>query len=146
MNMIGMEISLEKIHEAPICRCNILEDLPTNLKNDIDDEDYRGIRELIKGNYSDRAHFIYELLQNADDAGATHAEFFLARDKLLFKHDGKEKFTISNPNEKTGIRGHINAITSIGNSTKDYEVNKIGKNLSDDSFGVVPYDWRCLRW
>ena len=35
LNMIGMEISLEKIHEAPICRCNILEDLPTNLKNDI---------------------------------------------------------------------------------------------------------------
>lgn len=94
---------------------------------ELDDEDYRGIRELIKGNYSDRAHFIYELLQNADDAGATHAEFFLAKDKLLFKHDGKEKFTISNPNEKTGIRGHINAITSIGNSTKDYETNKIGK-------------------
>lgn len=31
----------------------------------------RGIKRTVVEKYSDQAHFIYELLQNADDAGAT---------------------------------------------------------------------------
>ena len=32
--------------------------------------------------YSDQAHFVYELIQNADDAGATYARFILEKDNL----------------------------------------------------------------
>lgn len=35
--------------------------------------------------YPDSAHFIYELLQNADDAEATKAYIQLSKEKLLFK-------------------------------------------------------------
>ena len=31
----------------------------------------RGIKDSVVEKYSDQAHFIYELLQNADDAGAS---------------------------------------------------------------------------
>ena len=41
----------------------------------LSDEDYSGIREIVEELYPDRAHFIYELLQNAEDAGATEAFF-----------------------------------------------------------------------
>ena len=90
--------------------------------------------------YSDDAHFVYELLQNADDAEATCAEFILREDELIFKHNGTRKFSISDPyNEKedtnNGILGDINSITSYGNSNKRFssakedseQVNKIGK-------------------
>ena len=36
--------------------------------------------------YSESAHFLYELFQNADDAGATKAELILEKDKFIFKH------------------------------------------------------------
>lgn len=83
----------------------------------------RGIKRTVVEKYSDQAHFIYELLQNADDAGATRVTFLLSCDKLLFKHNGTRKFSISNPaneeiDEKNGTLGDINAITSVGNSNK----------------------------
>ena len=92
---------------------------------------YRGIWETAIKKYSDSAHFIYELLQNADDAKATKVEFDLQHDGLYFKHNGSIRFTISDPNNEdfdteNGTLGHINAITSIGNSTKIDE-QKIGK-------------------
>ena len=37
----------------------------------------RGIKNSVVEKYSDQAHFIYELLQNADDANATTARFVL---------------------------------------------------------------------
>ena len=48
--------------------------------------------------YSESAHFLYELFQNADDAGATKAELILEKDKLIFKHNGNVRFSVSNPN------------------------------------------------
>lgn len=81
--------------------------------------------------YSSQAHFIYELLQNADDAGATSAQFALFADKLVFTHNGLRRFSVSNPetedvDSKTGCLGDINSITSIGNSTKTHKPT-IGK-------------------
>jgi hypothetical protein len=38
--------------------------------------------------YADSAHFIYELLQNADDAGATTISFTLSDKQLVIEHDG----------------------------------------------------------
>ncbi|RZK12776.1 MAG: DNA helicase [Flavobacterium sp.] len=92
---------------------------------------YRGIWETAIKKYSDSAHFVYELLQNADDAKATWVEFTLESDGLWFKHNGTVRFTISDPStedddSEEGRLGHINAITSIGNTTKVDE-QKIGK-------------------
>lgn len=82
--------------------------------------------------YPDSAHFVYELLQNADDANATNVEILIDENYLIFKHDGTEQFSISDENESENYqnrRGHINAITGIGFSTKGElsTQNKIGK-------------------
>lgn len=80
--------------------------------------DYRGMWEvLIKGIYSEDAHFIYELLQNAEDVKATTVKLILKSDGLYFIHNGTISFTITdidNPNEN----GHINAITAVGRTGK----------------------------
>jgi len=83
----------------------------------------RGVQRSVVDKYSDQAHFIYELLQNADDVKATTATFRLEESGLYFTHNGFVRFTVSNPqNEeadtKNGALGHINAITSIANSNK----------------------------
>ena len=86
--------------------------------------------------YPDSAHFVYELLQNADDTGATEAHFILEPDRLIFKHNGTRHFTISNPDSnsieedrKNGKYGDINSITARGFSSKktEHDSNKIGK-------------------
>ncbi|APU97167.1 hypothetical protein BV902_13090 [Sphingobacterium sp. B29] len=94
---------------------------------------YRGIWETAIKKYSDSAHFIYELLQNADDTKATWVKFKLKKDGLWFKHNGSVRFTISDPeneelDSENGTLGHINSITSIGNSTKidDQKIGKFG--------------------
>lgn len=92
----------------------------------------RGVQRSVVDKYSDQAHFIYELLQNADDVKATSAKFLLAESGLYFTHNGTVRFTISNPqNEETdtsnGTLGHINAITSIANSSKtEASIGKFG--------------------
>ncbi|MEI9809444.1 MAG: hypothetical protein WDO16_17085 [Bacteroidota bacterium] len=63
------------------------------------------------------------MLQNADDTKATWVEFTLEETGLWFKHNGSVRFTISDPasedaDSEHGRLGHINAITSIGNSSK----------------------------
>lgn len=82
--------------------------------------------------YSDQAHFIYELIQNADDAGATTARFLLEPERLIFAHNGTRHFSISNPENEDvdfneGRLGDINAITGIAFSNKKTQENKIGK-------------------
>lgn len=92
----------------------------------------RGIKNSVVEKYSDQAHFIYELLQNADDAKATYAHFKLYQDKLVFSHNGSRRFTVSNPDteevdKKEEKMGDINAITSIANSSKtDASIGKFG--------------------
>ena len=90
----------------------------------------RGMWSGVVEKYTDQAHFIYELLQNADDAGATRARFMLYSDKIIFIHNGTRHFSISNPNNeeadtKNGTLGDVNAITSAANSNKTE--SKIGK-------------------
>lgn len=92
----------------------------------------RGVQRSVVDKYSDQAHFIYELLQNADDVKATTATFRLEDNGLYFIHNGSVLFSVSNPqNEeadtKNGKLGHINAITSIANSNKtDTSIGKFG--------------------
>ncbi len=92
----------------------------------------RGIKNSVVEKYSDQAHFIYELLQNANDAKATKSSFQLTTDGLHFKHNGKIHFSVSNPETEdqdkgNNTLGHINSITSIANSNKtESSIGKFG--------------------
>ena len=66
--------------------------------------------------YPDRAHFVYELLQNAEDAGATHISFTLIPDRLICEHNGRV-FTLAD----------VRSITGLHDSTKANTSDKIGK-------------------
>ena len=82
-------------------------------KNKFDD----GIKRLLKDLYPDNAHFIYELLQNAEDAQATEVRFILKEDGVEFEHNGDRLFSIED----------VKAITSIGVSAKKDDPTNIGK-------------------
>lgn len=91
----------------------------------------RGVKSSVVDKYSDQAHFVYELLQNADDTKATYARFKLYHDRLIFTHNGTRRFSVSDPktediDRENGCLGDVNAILSIGNSTKTNQ-NSIGK-------------------
>ncbi|MBN8647955.1 MAG: ATP-binding protein [Caulobacterales bacterium] len=111
---------------------NALSEKRKNLAEALEDPAARGVKKSVVEKYSDQAHFIYELLQNADDAKATSARFELHDDKLVFIHNGTRHFTISNVDEEGKDQsewrlGDLNAITSIGNSSKNGEEATIGK-------------------
>ena len=66
-----------------------------------------GFKRLLTELYPDEAHFIYELLQNAEDMHATEVRFILEHDHIEFEHNGtKRDFNIDD----------IDAITNIGNN------------------------------
>ena len=75
----------------------------------------RGIWNATVEKYADPAHFLFELMQNAEDEGATQAELVISEDAIVFEHD-RGHFT----------REDIDGITGIGNTTKLDEANKIG--------------------
>ena len=77
---------------------------------------YAGIRRIVEELYPDTAHFIYELLQNAEDTGASEASFALSPDSLAFEHDGR-----------TFDEADIRAITNIGEGTKADDEERIGR-------------------
>lgn len=76
-----------------------------------------GLRNLLTQMYPDQAHFLYELLQNAEDAGATNVEFILRRDRMVFAHDGTRLFDL----------GDIDSITDVADSSKRDDPTRIGK-------------------
>ncbi|MCK9170444.1 MAG: AAA domain-containing protein [Treponema sp.] len=91
----------------------------------------KGVKTSVIEKYSDQAHFVYELLQNADDTGATEVHFDLLDDKLIFIHNGTRHFSVTDVEKETedsdnGRLGDLNSITSIANSAKGNE-STIGK-------------------
>lgn len=84
----------------------------------------RGLWKTIIEQYPESAHFVYELLQNANDAKATYVEIVISDKGLIFKHNGAVQFSVT-PLDAKPV-GHINSITSIGDSSKD-GMNTIGK-------------------
>ena len=95
---------------------------------------HTGIRNLVEDLYPDRAHFIYELLQNAEDTGASDVAFVLSEKSLVFEHNGQ-------PFEKQDIEG----ITDIGGGTKKDEEEKIGRFgigfKAVFAYSETPYIW-----
>lgn len=72
---------------------------------------------ILSGLYNDPSHFIYEILQNAEDAGASSISFNLFTDRLEIFHNSKNDFDFDD----------VDGITGIGISTKKDDLNKIGK-------------------
>lgn len=66
--------------------------------------------------YTDKAHFVYELLQNAEDAGASNIKFEMFADRLEVLHDGRP-FTNDN----------LQRLCDIGLSNKENNLNQIGE-------------------
>ena len=110
-------------------------------------------QELLANRYDDRTHFIYELLQNAEDAlakrvgwiGQRSVRFDLSERELRVSHFGK-------PFDEADVRG----ICGIAESTKD--VTQIGRfgigfksvyaftdrpevHSGDEDFGIESYVW-----
>jgi hypothetical protein len=104
MNKSEKQLVIDKIRSENASLAEVLKNRP-------------GIRRLVEELYPDNAHFIFELLQNAEDTEATEVEFNLTPDSLLFEHNGRRSFT------KTDIC----SITDIGESSKDDYADKIGK-------------------
>ena len=82
-------------------------------ENDFED----GIKSLLTKLYPDTAHFIYELLQNAEDARASEVRFILEETDLTFEHDGARLFSSDD----------VRKITSIGKPAQGDDPTKIGK-------------------
>jgi hypothetical protein len=74
------------------------------------------VLDLLGQLYSERTHFIFELIQNAEDAGATELTFELFEDRLEVRHDGR-LFT------EADVRG----ICGVGKSGKSGDLTKIGQ-------------------
>ena len=74
------------------------------------------VLELLGQLYSDRAHFIFELIQNAEDAGATELTFELFGDRLEVRHDGR-------PFTADDVRG----ICGVSQGTKADDLTQIGR-------------------
>jgi len=91
------------------------------IRRDNEIEYGRGARllEFAKKNFPRRAHFLLELLQNAEDVGAKTINFALGRGGIEVRHDGRH----FNEPEVRGVCG-------VGESTKTGDLTQIG------TFGV----------
>ena len=77
-----------------------------------------GVRHLayLGSLYPDPTHFVFELLQNAEDAEATQVRFIVSHDKLKVMHDGR----CFNDKDVRGVCG-------IGEGEKADDLTKIGR-------------------
>ena len=103
-------MSVEAIHQLSKKRKNGLQALRDNGWID-------GFKHLLTDQYPDNAHFIYELLQNAEDAEASEVRFILNTDSVEFEHNGERLFSIED----------VNSITGIGDSIKKDDPTSIGE-------------------
>jgi len=81
-----------------------------------------GFRNLLTQLYPDNAHYIYELLQNAQDANKDNdkpatVKFTLTEEQLEFEHNGKKLFDIKD----------VESITGLAETTKIDDKTNIGK-------------------
>ena len=81
------------------------------------------VLDLLGQLYSERTHFIFELIQNAEDAGATELAFELFEDRLELRHDGR-------PFTEADVRG----VCGVGQSDKARD--KAGDLTAIGKFGI----------
>ena len=101
-----------------------IQKISTQIENTQEQQLQIALKMLFQDNYTERTHFIFELLQNAEDAlerrssqwtGSRTIKFDLVNDKLIVSHFG-------DPFNEEDVLG----ICSIGQSTKD-SVRNIGR-------------------
>ena len=80
------------------------------------------VLDLLGQLYSERTHFIFELIQNAEDAGATELAFELFEDRLELRHDGR-------PFTEADVRG----VCGVGQSE---QVQDSGDLTAIGKFGI----------
>jgi hypothetical protein len=71
------------------------------------------VLDLLGQLYSERTHFLFELIQNAEDAGATEVAFDLFEDRLELRHDGRP-FTEADVRGVCGVGQSGKSLTAIG--------------------------------
>lgn len=91
---------------------NDLQTARKNLRAEIRRNNYSGMYSYLSNMYEDVTHFIYEMIQNADDTNASYFDLRLFKDRVEIRHNGNP-FTIED----------VTSITSIGDSKKK---DKIG--------------------
>jgi hypothetical protein len=74
------------------------------------------VLDLLGQLYSERTHFLFELIQNAEDAGATELAFELFADRLELRHDGR-------PFTEADVRG----VCGVGQGGKSADLTAIGQ-------------------
>jgi hypothetical protein len=73
------------------------------------------VLDLLGHLYSERTHFIFELIQNAEDAAATDLVFDLFDDRLEVRHDGR-------PFDEADVRG----VCGVAATSKSGDLTRIG--------------------
>lgn len=95
-----------------------IEKLKTNRKEWVDSsvKNNFDFKDILVGPYSDPSHFIFEVLQNAEDAWATYVMFELFPERINIYHNGTD-FDIKD----------VDGVTGIGISKKKGDITQIGK-------------------
>lgn len=129
------------------------------LADQLKDPAASGLWKSVIDKYSDNAHFIYELLQNSDDACATEVAIHFCGNTIEYIHNGEVKFSLSDPAQENVSEkkdwGHINSLTAIGSSNKlsDRQIGRFGVGfksvfkyvdspvVEDDNYCFVIHDF-----
>ena len=101
------------------------------------------VLDLLGQLYSERTHFLFELIQNAEDAGATEVAFDLFEDRLELRHDGRP-FTEADVRGVCGVGKSSKTLTAIGQFgigfKSVYAYTKTPRVYSgDEHFGIERY-------
>jgi hypothetical protein len=101
------------------------------------------VLDLLGQLYSERTHFLFELIQNAEDAGATEVAFDLFDDRLELRHDGRP-FTEADVRGVCGVATSGKSLTAIGQFgigfKSVYAYTKTPRVYSgDEHFGIERY-------
>ncbi len=102
-----------KMKELKTARLKIIDGYRDPLNKGIES----GLKKLLTELYPDKAHFIFELMQNAEDENASTVCFTLNADGLQFEHNSKKAFSYD----------EVKSITLIGDSPKRDDPTTIGK-------------------
>ncbi len=86
---------------------------------------------LLAGHYSERNHFVYELLQNAEDARASKVVIEYYPDKLVFYHNGK-------PFDTNDVIGVSSMLMGTKDSTDAQTIGRFGMGFKS----VFKYTYR----
>lgn len=96
--------------------------------------------------YTERTHFVFELLQNAEDAGATRILFTLYKDRLEVTHDGrpfneKDVRGVCGVREGTKTRSDLTQIGEFGIGFKSVYAYTAEPEVhsGDESFRIEHY-------